>query len=173
MNIDFITNKWIPALRSGEYEQGTGTLRTVENQFCCLGVACDLIIKEDVFPEVDWLGNENGWNYSVPSYWGSKEMGYQTSAALPSQFSEWIGLPGDGGFIEMVGAVADYLSWAEIDPDDDTMIYIKSITKWVFPNLMSMNDEARLTFDQIADVLEAIVAVYQQEGVELVETATA
>lgn len=40
MNIEFV-KKWIAALRSGRYEQGTGALRT-GNNFCCLGVACDV-----------------------------------------------------------------------------------------------------------------------------------
>ena len=35
--------KWIKALRSGDYKQGTDCLRSNTNQYCCLGVACDLI----------------------------------------------------------------------------------------------------------------------------------
>jgi hypothetical protein len=35
--------KWVAALRSGEYEQGVGKLRSLDNKFCCLGVACDLV----------------------------------------------------------------------------------------------------------------------------------
>lgn len=35
-------NKWIKALRSGEYTQTIGTLRR-DNSFCCLGVLCDVI----------------------------------------------------------------------------------------------------------------------------------
>ena len=31
--------KWVKALRSGEFEQGTGYLRKGD-KFCCLGVAC-------------------------------------------------------------------------------------------------------------------------------------
>ena len=37
-----IKKLWVAALRSGEYKQGTGTLRTVGNEFCCLGVLCNL-----------------------------------------------------------------------------------------------------------------------------------
>jgi hypothetical protein len=33
--------EWINALRSGRYEQGSGSLR-VGDTFCCLGVLCDL-----------------------------------------------------------------------------------------------------------------------------------
>ena len=39
--------RWLAALRSGQYTKGRGTLRAVHidgtSEFCCLGVACDLI----------------------------------------------------------------------------------------------------------------------------------
>ncbi len=37
--------KWVAALRSGKYKQGTGQLKTVKvksTKWCCLGVACDI-----------------------------------------------------------------------------------------------------------------------------------
>lgn len=40
-----IKEKWIDALRSGEYTQTQGSLRN-ENGYCCLGVLCDLYTKE-------------------------------------------------------------------------------------------------------------------------------
>lgn len=40
-----IKKKWVEALRSGQYVQGFGQLK-VANQFCCLGVLCDLHAKE-------------------------------------------------------------------------------------------------------------------------------
>lgn len=48
INTDFV-EKWVAALRSGEYKQGQGYLRKGVDgaaEFCCLGVACDLVIKE-------------------------------------------------------------------------------------------------------------------------------
>jgi hypothetical protein len=45
--------KWIKALRSGEYEQGRGHLRSISNCFCCLGVLCDIYQKEH--PETEWV----------------------------------------------------------------------------------------------------------------------
>lgn len=36
-------NEWIAALRSGDWEQGSGTLQCGDGSFCCLGVLCDLI----------------------------------------------------------------------------------------------------------------------------------
>lgn len=41
-----IKAKWIAALRSGEYEQGRSSLRPSSNSYCCLGVLCDLYVKE-------------------------------------------------------------------------------------------------------------------------------
>lgn len=35
--------RWIAALRSGRYQQGEHVLRSEDNKFCCLGVACNLI----------------------------------------------------------------------------------------------------------------------------------
>ena len=40
-----IKAKWVAALRSGEYKQAQGQLRT-DAGFCCLGVLCELHRKE-------------------------------------------------------------------------------------------------------------------------------
>lgn len=40
-----IKEKWIAALRSGEYTQGRMVLRDSDNNFCCLGVLCNLHAK--------------------------------------------------------------------------------------------------------------------------------
>jgi hypothetical protein len=50
-----IKQKWLNALRSGDYQQGQNYLRT-DNGFCCLGVLCDLYIKEN---NVEWEINED------------------------------------------------------------------------------------------------------------------
>lgn len=47
-----IKEDWVKALRSGKYKQGKGELHNKEdNTFCCLGVLCDLYIKEK---EIEW-----------------------------------------------------------------------------------------------------------------------
>lgn len=42
-----IKAQWLEALRSGEYKQGTGYLHRGD-EFCCLGVLCDLAEKAGV-----------------------------------------------------------------------------------------------------------------------------
>ena len=49
-----IKSNWLKALRSGEYKQTTQRLKD-KDQFCCLGVLCDLHSKET---NTCWTGSE-------------------------------------------------------------------------------------------------------------------
>ncbi len=53
-----VKDKWLAALRSGEYTQGREYLKNEDNH-CCLGVLCELYIKEH--PEAAWK-QEHGVN---------------------------------------------------------------------------------------------------------------
>jgi hypothetical protein len=46
-----IKDRWTKALRSGDYEQGTEFLNE-SGRYCCLGVLCDLYIRDK---KKDWL----------------------------------------------------------------------------------------------------------------------
>lgn len=54
--------KWVEALRSGKYTQGTHALRWVsDDSMCCLGVLCDVVAPDS------WVkGDESGQS----QYWG-------------------------------------------------------------------------------------------------------
>jgi hypothetical protein len=100
-----IKHKWLKALRSGKYEQGTGTLKSVAYDgtatYCCLGVLCDVV-------------NPRGWTDGCHTFGCSGE--------LSLDFQEKIGMTGaamrklivmnDGG--DDVGAdfkeIASYIS---------------------------------------------------------------
>lgn len=41
-----LKQQWIDALRSGKYQQGEGSLRTKDDEYCCLGVLCDIFDSE-------------------------------------------------------------------------------------------------------------------------------
>lgn len=48
-----IADKWVKALRSGEYEQGKSQLRNkFDNTYCCLGVLCE--ISKKGFIDSNW-----------------------------------------------------------------------------------------------------------------------
>lgn len=72
MNPD-IKQRWIEALRSGDYKQGISGLRG-ENSFCCLGVLCDLHSIETGTP---WALSDD-----APFYLG--EASY-----LPAPVAQW------------------------------------------------------------------------------------
>ena len=69
--------EWLAALRSGKYQQGKSALR-IENNFCCLGVLCDLHAK----------ANDKEWCFrtSHSDYLGCTQF-------LPNEVSVWAGLP--------------------------------------------------------------------------------
>ena len=80
-----VKQKWIGALRSGEYEQGNDKLRTVSG-YCCLGVLCDLYAKEH---NTKWNFNGNAeTNLQPGDYWyyeGESEY-------LPESVMDWAGV---------------------------------------------------------------------------------
>lgn len=81
MNPD-VKQKWVEALRSGDYGQTTSFLRTSEG-FCCLGVLCDL------------YHNETGLGkWKLIDYTDGKDVeGFQgNDQDLPEEVRSWAGL---------------------------------------------------------------------------------
>jgi hypothetical protein len=54
-----VKEKWLQALRSKEYKQGSGCLKK-EDKFCCLGVLTDLYIKEN---NLNWSLDDSSYVY--------------------------------------------------------------------------------------------------------------
>ena len=79
-----IKQKWVDALRSGEYQQTQERLRK-EDGFCCLGVLCDLYIKEN---NVEWEINEDDM-YRYEKH----------SAVLPPSVVEWAGVEDSNPYV--------------------------------------------------------------------------
>lgn len=80
--------KWIKALRSGQYKQGYYRLRNYnkdgEDTFCCLGVACD-VLKEDLSGEWDIInGDDYMFKVSDNQFHGKQYM--------PDVVVEYLGL---------------------------------------------------------------------------------
>lgn len=77
--------KWVKALRSGSFQQTTGSLRRIEPWvekdvgYCCLGVACELYQQE-----------VGGLNISNP---GTGCLTYDgMTSYLPHLVREWLGI---------------------------------------------------------------------------------
>ena len=41
-----IKEEWVKRLRSGEYEQGQGVLKDIDDTYCCLGVLASIYLDE-------------------------------------------------------------------------------------------------------------------------------
>jgi hypothetical protein len=79
-----IKKKWVAALRSGKYKQGTGKLKKSTpdgDRFCCLGVLCDLFIND----ERNKLITRDRWEFNKEGHY--ELLGYV--GILPAVVNDW------------------------------------------------------------------------------------
>lgn len=88
-----IAEKWVVALKSGEYKQTQSYLKTDEG-FCCLGVLCDLYAKE----------NSIGWKEVISTYYDESEDYKEdyheidgSTETLPHSVRDWADMYSDEG----------------------------------------------------------------------------
>lgn len=123
-----IAERWVEALRSGEYNQGEACLRNNSN-FCCLGVLCDLYVKDG---HGHWEGK-----------FGEKELDLH-SATLPSTVIDWAGMKDSDGYI-----TPKY--------NDDTQITLWHLNDGIPREGLIVGEEKselKLSFDEIADIIQ-------------------
>lgn len=85
--------KWVAALRSGKYKQGTRYLTVIKNgkEFdCCLGVACKLYMEEGNALQVE---QQNSHLRYIPPM----DEGGADSGVLPVPVRKWLGLTFSNG----------------------------------------------------------------------------
>ena len=80
-----IADLWIKALRSGDYKQGRGQLEDNKGRFCCLGVLCDLAIKDGVKINREIGHYNNLFTYDT------------NTGSLPDKVMKWSGLKTSDG----------------------------------------------------------------------------
>ncbi len=132
-----IKQKWLNALRSGEYPQGRNSLRNI-NGFCCLGVLCDIYSKE--------------LNKSWTRYGADREV-YAPFDELRDKVEEYDELHMDDESELLPQSV---MNWAglesgspEVEINNDEFDGIGSLKR----ELALLNDEGE-TFATIADLIE-------------------
>ncbi len=82
-----IKEKWLTSLRSGEYQQGRTKLRDINNNYCCLGVLCDLYRKETNNGEWDSKAINGDYHFKI------KNTHRCSAITLTEQVFEWAELP--------------------------------------------------------------------------------
>lgn len=98
-----IKRKWLEALRSGEYNQGSGALRK-NGKFCCLGVLCDLHSKET---GTNWIRNEE--------YPDTNDLYLGDTQYLDEKVMSWAGLCENDPQVEITAEEAEEIL---INPDE-------------------------------------------------------
>lgn len=124
-----VKQKWLQALRNGSYRQGQHVLRTPHDEYCCLGVLCDLVQPEqwrDIGETFWWDDNSNQKIRSV---------GYSHGEFL----SRDVAFPA----MDLLDSLIDDLSPLE------RVSFIDQCR-----NLAWMNDDGK-SFAEIADYIEA------------------
>lgn len=85
-----VKQKWVDALRSGEYEQGKDWLKT-KRGFCCLGVLTDIYLKETGVGE--WTSVSPHDPVGISSYSWDDGIGWRfENVVLPNLVRDWAGL---------------------------------------------------------------------------------
>jgi hypothetical protein len=124
----------VKVLRSGEFQQGQGQLRTKDDHYCCLGVACELHRRVTGLGRWEWF--EDDWSYVVTDKAGNAVD--RNDSVLPEPVMKYFGF----------GFVGGSYSTEEYDEDD----YDKE-----FPyrrELTEDNDGGR-SFEEIASIIES------------------
>ncbi|BAU40152.1 hypothetical protein [Ralstonia phage RSP15] len=128
-----IKAKWLAALRSGEYKQGQEQLRDDQNNFCCLGVLCNIHAQENP----DFAARQK----KTTAYDGEQGL-------LPKVVSKWAKLDDDNPGFNMPFSVRGTRNASY----GDRLTFKKGESV----DIAYLNDGG-LNFRQIADVIEAVL----------------
>lgn len=134
-----IKAEWLADLRSGEYEQATGVLKSGSGRMCCLGVLANILAKRGIG---FWTDDDNRTFKMAQQKGIFNANNIESRTILPPAAQRWLGLSESFGGS---GLLAGFL-------DDDGAI----------EELAGLND-SRFTFARIADIID-----YAIDGVEVV-----
>jgi hypothetical protein len=141
----------VVALRSGAWPQTTGRLRKEDNgsvSFCCLGVACELALRQGVGHRIDSL------YYSGPQD-GSGEVGHRYQ--LPAAAIEWYGFSNSNPLIKILCReipANHHSGWCEDCRAEGGVHRNEECDNLIVVAATDANDEMGLDFNQIADGFE-------------------
>lgn len=93
-----IKREWLEALRSDNYAQGQGELRSANNDFCCLGVLCDLAERAGVVRS-ERASTQGKYINAIPPNFYTYSAGSddRSSGGLPIAVQKWSGVDSASG----------------------------------------------------------------------------
>lgn len=92
---------WVKALRSGKYIQGKERLRNVTDNYCCLGVLCDLHRE---------MTDSSIWTRSLSGDFLYGNDGAKSSTVLPGIVMNWAGLNDENPEITIMGTTLAHMN---------------------------------------------------------------
>jgi hypothetical protein len=100
-----VKGEWVRALRSGKYRQGTGALRSKDDEYCCMGVLCEVL-------GLEWEDPNNTFDGVPVKYRQERSVGYPpeslcTEIGLRYSSVVELGIANDGG--KTFGTIADWI----------------------------------------------------------------
>lgn len=139
--------KWVDALRSGQFQQGGKSLKPSATEHCCLGVLCDISGLGQ------WAREVGGFRLEY------RAEGYESSAIPPVPVVEWLGITENDRLMEIPNVVLDEKAsflmkqhFAEGGIDDEDPPQLEPGDRW---GVAGLNDSGRFSFEDIADLIEA------------------
>lgn len=124
MNAD-VKAKWLAALRSGDYRQGTDRLNYGNATYCCLGVLCEIAVAERATEPATRVGD------------GSTMMYGWSSTTPPEAVMAWAGIDDERRFPALNTGTP--LEWTAqnvlIEMNDGQGASFEQIADWVEENL--------------------------------------
>lgn len=109
-----VVRRWVKALESGQYRQGTGFLVSRGrkfDKFCCLGVLCDMAVRAKV------IAAPKSYSNTPYAYCGENKV-------LPPTVLRWAGLKSENGDFGDDGNTL-----AELNDDGNTFKQIAKIIR--------------------------------------------
>lgn len=131
-----IKKKWVADLRDGTRTQGQDCLRNGVDDQCCLDVLMEQAVREGVIPEPVYNSKEECYGYLRPLRYENGEI-----------------IPDSEGVREYNCLTEDVVQWADLD-SVDPYVTVEAGSVAGPRTLSSCNDGLRLTFTEIADLIE-------------------
>src|SRR6478736_3165412 len=130
-----IKERWLAALRSGEYKQADGYLnimsldpeQTEFDGFCCLGVLCEIAVADGVVQKQRVAGN------SFFEY-GDPERGDWDHSVLPVSVRDWAGLDDTNPSVNALSEDdnPDLMdAWSPVSEPNDNGSSFEEIANWI------------------------------------------
>jgi hypothetical protein len=79
---NILKREWLKALRSGKYKQGRSILRTQYDEYCCLGVLCDVANKLSGLGE--WKNVDDGFGAPAWRFISAVDRDASSSRVVPN-----------------------------------------------------------------------------------------